>query len=438
MDLYKWLSVLPQFLILLPGAASCYLPAQNQLKYPPGKTALLCLSVLTPYSLAASAVCALLQIDTNLVLLPSLFAFFFLYRRTVDMDLSRCLAIFVGVCAIETFPAQFAYCFDARLHPTSGAAYFSVEAAFFQLALSLLLLAAFSWPARRRFSTVIDDVDFPKIWYCITVISLFFLVANVLIVPISYSTLQAGRLFLLFPLMEGIALILLVMIYLLFYKNAAMIFEHAKLKERSQLLEMQAHQYQTLQEYIHKTMRLRHDFRHSLRLLASLAECGDLGSIRSHLEEYEIRLSENAPTTYCQNAALNALFSYYHEMAVCAGIQTEWHIELPESLTVSELDMASLFGNLIENAIAGCQTLTEGKKYFCLTAQIRHGNRLYVVSSNNFDGNVRKGKTGYRSTRHDGHGIGLASITAVAEKYDGMAHFYHREKDFFVDVMLKI
>lgn len=50
---------------------------------------------------------------------------------------------------------------------------------------------------------------------------------------------------------------------------------------------------------------------------------------------------------------------------VCA-VQTfpAWKIELPEPLTVSELDMAALFGNT-----------------------------LYVVSTNSFDGKVKKART---------------------------------------------
>ena len=438
MDMHKWLSNLSRFLILLPGIASCYLPAGRHMKYPPAKTALFCLAVLIPYSLAASASATLLQINPDIILLPSLLPFFFLYRHTVDIDLPRSLAIYVGVWAIETFPAQFAYCFDAYLHPASGAADFSTEAALFQLTLSLVLLAAFIRPARRKFSIVIDDMDSPKIWYCSVAVSFIFLASNILMVPLSYSTPQAGRLFFLFPLLESAALIILIAIYMLFYRSSSLILEHAKLRERSHLLEMQSHQYLTLQEYIRRTAKLRHDLRHSLRLLASLAEIGDLDSIRSHLAEYELRLSENTPVAYCRNAALNALFGYYHEAALSAGIRTDWRIELPQPLTVSELDMASLFGNLMENAIAGCQTLKEDKRYFCLTAQIRHGNSLYVVSTNNFDGNVRKGKTGYRSTRHEGAGTGLASITAVAEKYGGTAHFYNSEKEFFADVVLKI
>lgn len=83
---------------------------------------------------------------------------------------------------------------------------------------------------------------------------------------------------------------------------------------------------------------------------------------------YERSLSEHAPAVFCANAALNALFGYYHEMAVSAGVDTDWRISLPDPLTVSELDLAGLFGNLLENGIKGCQTLPEGERRFAGSA----------------------------------------------------------------------
>lgn len=438
MDMNKWMAALLQFLVLLPSAASCYYAMKNQMRYTPLKTAILCMAVILPYSLLCASLSAILRIGVDTLLLPSLVLFFFLYRRTVAASLPKCLATYVGVCAVQSFPAQFAYSLDAFLHPTSGAADFSVEAAFFRLGVSCLIAVAFAWPACHRFFRVVDCLDTPRIWYSTIALSSVFLIFNVLGVPKSYSTLHTGRMFFLFLLLEGCMLAVLTSIYLLFYWGTAVILEHAELKERSQLLEMQSHQYRALQEHMRQTARLRHDFRHSVRMLSSLAEKGDINSIQTHLEEYEISLAKNTPINYCANAALNALFSYYHEMTVSAGIDTDLHIELPDPLPATELDMASLFGNLIENAIDGCLTVPEGERYFCLTTENRHGNRLYIVSTNSFDGKVRKWKNHYRSTKHAGNGIGLAAIATTAEKYGGSAQASNTSSEFFVDVVLKI
>ena len=438
MNMEKWLSVLPQFLVLLPSAASCYYTMKNQMRYTPVKTAGLCLAVLVPYSLLSAFLCTILEIEANVIFLPMLIVFFFLYRCTVTASLPKCLAVYVGVCAVQSFSGQFAYAFDAYLHPGSGAAEFSAEAAFFQFGLSCVIAAAFAWPACQYFFRMVDRLDNPRIWYATVALSSVFLTFNILSVPRSYSTLYTGRIYYLFPLLELCMLAVLTAIYLLFYWGTSVILEHAELKERAQLLEIQSRQYQALQEHMNQTARLRHDFRHSVRLLSDMAERGDLEGIRTYLAQYEKTLTEHVAVNYCTNSTLNALFRYYHEMAVSAGIEAAWKIGLPDPLTVSELDLASLFGNILENGIEGCQTLPAGKRYFNLTAELRHGNSLYIVATNSFDGHVKKGKTGYRSTKRSGTGIGLAAIAAVTEKYGGVLQVSNSDSEFFTDVVIKI
>ncbi len=436
MQFNEWLSDFVQLLVLIPAAISCYLPTRNQLKYPMTRIILLCCAMLVPFALAGAAIAAVFHLETNIIMLPALSAFFFLYRLTVKFDLSRTLAVYVGVCAIQTFPAQFANIADTYLK--SEMAGFTLQAAFIQLGLSCLLTAVFVYPARNHFSKAVDEPGMSGIWYSTVALSSIFLIFNLLAIPIPYETARETGLQYLFPALELCGLALLIMIYVLFYRGAIIIIENAQLEKRSQLLEMQTHQFRELQEYLRRTRRLRHDFRQSVHLLSALAENGDLDSIRTHLSQYEQRLMENVSVNYCANTALNALFSYYHELAVSAGIKTDWKIELPDPLTVSELDMAALFGNLMENAIDACSALPADQRYFSLTSHIRHGNTLYVISTNSFDGQVRKYKDGYLSTKHNGRGTGLTSITAVAEKYNGTAQIHHDSRDFFVDVVMKI
>lgn len=438
MNTERFLSAFLQHLVALPAAASCYLVMCRCLRYSPKRTAALSAAVLLPLIVSGAWLHAAAGFDLNAVLLPALLPLFLFYRRMVNADLSRCLAVFVGVCAVHTFPAQLACALDAYLNPLSGAAHLSVEAALLQLALSTLFAAVTACPAYKRYSGIIGQFDSPRIWYSTVVLSATFLTFNVLAVPQSYSTLHAGRMLWLFPVFELGALAVLVAVYILFYQSASIMFAHIKLTERSRLLEMQARQYRVLQEHMRQTARLRHDFRHSVRLLSALAREGDIESIRSHLSQYEKQLSTKAPATYCKNAALNALLCYYGEMADRAGIATDWRILLPDDFHLHEPDMAALFGNLMENAIFGCGQAPAQNRYFFLTAEVRQENYLYVVSTNSFDGHVRLGADGYCSTRHAGKGTGLASIAAVAEKYGGSSHASHRGTEFFVDVVLKL
>lgn len=435
MKLQAWGNLLAQYLILFPAAATCYLPMKNQMKYTPAKTAALCLAVLLPWSMAAAWAQAAFGLDGNTVLLASLPVLFLLYRRTVHTDLARTLAVYVSVCAVLTFSAHMVNLYMAYLHPPARNPYNAAGCSLLQAGLACLLVAA-AWVLRPPTRWSIDHVNFMPIWYSIVAISGIVLVLNVALVPDSLALYYEGQSFHLLPLLEACLLALLACVYVLFYQAARLMLDQAQLEQRNQLLEMQSHQYRALQEHMEQTARLRHDFRHSVRLLSDMAGQGDLEGMRAYLTQYESILGEKLPVHYCANSALDALFRYYHELAASAGIQVSWRIELPEPLTVSELDLASLFGNILENGIEGCQTMPEQKRYFNLTVELRHGNSLYVVATNSFDGRVKKGKNGYRSTKHCGTGIGLAAIAAVAEKYDGILQVSNSASEFFTDVVM--
>lgn len=437
MQIHEWLCVLTQYLYLFPLVLSCYLPMKNQLRYSKTKTALICLAVLVPFVLVAAWVQMILEVHANWLQIPAAVLFFPLYCKTLKADLPRCLAVYTGVCAAQTFPAQFANTFNAWAYSTGDLVNrFTPEAGLFHGLLACLLPLAVMYPVCRQCAWMIDHLVSPRIWYSTVILSSVFLVINIAAIS-RFEDFKFMR-HDLFPLLEACAMALLAAIYVLFYQGSRILLEHAQLEQRSQLLEMQSHQYRVLQEHMRQTAQLRHDFRHSVRLLSTLAEQENLESIRTHLAKYEHVLEKAVSVHYCSNATLNALFGYYHEMAVSTHIETNWKIELPEPLAISELDLASLFGNLIENAIEGSQTLPEDKRYFSLTTEVQHGNCLYIVSTNSFDGCVKKWKSGYRSTKHGGSGIGLASISAVVEKYHGSVQFSNSDREFFVDIVLCI
>lgn len=437
-NLHTYLTLLPQFFILLPSALLCYLPMKNRMKFSCKRTALLCLSVFIPYSAIAAGMVLVTGLDINIILFPSLVLFFLFYRHSVRADISCTLSIFMDVCTLMTFPAQFSYGFDAWLYPASNAADFSMWGALFQLALSCLFAAVLSVPCAKFYSGMVERLSYPQVWYPLLAVHGILFLFNLLMIPHSYGTLYAGRVFSIFLSLETVVFLLFLLLHIIFYHMADVVLKHAELTERSRFLEMQAGQYQTLQNYMQQTRRLRHDFRQSVHILSVLADKGDLSGLKAHLQEYEQRWDTDIPVNYCSNAALNALFNYYKGMADAQGVKTDWQLSIPEPLTISELDLASLFGNLIENAITGCMTAPEGDRYFALSVEALQGNCLYIVSTNSFDGRTRKSGHDYLSTKRYGEGTGLLSISSVAEKYQGYARISHKGKNFFVDVMLKV
>lgn len=430
-------STLLQMLVLLPATASCMLCARDYRRFAPRKTTILASSTLLATALLLAWAHAFLQLPLWIAGIFAAIALLAVFCLLTTLDRARILAIYVGILAIETFPLQFALCFDAHLHPESGAADISVSAAALQLVFAITLMVAFAYPASHAFASLLDELDMPRVWYLAVFVSAIFLGGNLAVIPLHYQTLYAGRLDDLFPWLEAGGMVLLIVIYLLFYRGAHLILESARLRERAQIFEREAHQYQTLRTYMDETARLRHDFRHSVRVLNALAQKGDLPTLRQYLASYEQQVQDAPVLNLCRNSALDALFGYYASLAASESTPIRWDLSLPDPLPFSELAMSSLFGNLLDNALQASLGVPEEQRQICLTATVR-GDSLYVVCTNTFDGTVRKDKRGYLSAKHIGRGTGLASICAVAEQNGGYAHFSNDNHEFFADIALRL
>ncbi len=439
MQFPTWIQSLLTGTRLLPAIVFCYVPMGNQLKLPVRKTVGICFAAWLLLDLAAMLSYSSGLRDFNIVLMAALFLFFPVYRYTLRADQARALAVFLCGCTLMSYPAHFSYMLDAWRNPYSGIDTFSYTRELGHILFSVLVLAVCALPVHRYLTWMVDHLDIPRIWHSLTVIALLALAINLLVVPKSYQTLYTGRMFFLYMMFEIWSLLVQVFFHRVFYLIAVDIVNRAEQEKKTRLWEIQASQYQALRSHMQETAKLRHDFRHSVRILTTLARKGDWESLQSYLGKYaENNLLEPAGQNWCANAALNALFSYYYELAVSEGIRVDWRLELPDPLTVSELDLASLFGNLLENAVAGCRTVPAAQRCFSLSAEVQNGKQLYIVSTNRFNGLVKKRDDEYLSTRQGGRGIGLPSIAAVAEKYHGSARFSNSETEFWADIVLKL
>jgi hypothetical protein len=425
-----------QFADFFPLMALCYFPMTNQLRFSTRKNISLCTVTLLLCTFLCPGICLLFHLSATPVLVLVAVPLYFLYHFTVTTDWSRSLAVYMSNFALLTFAAQFSFAFDAWLFPDSGSADFSLDAAIFRLFLSYGFALILFFPYCKLYSWLIDNLLFPKIWYTMATLNSIVFLFNLMMIPSNYATFYVGHMFASFLTLEIIILLFSFFLHVQFYQIALFFMKYSKLETQTELLEMQSSQYHALENYMQQTSRQRHDFRQSVHILQSLAEQGDLEHIKEYLQTFAQQLNTNPPARYCSDTALNALFNYYHELAVSSHISTNWKIELPEPLCITQLDLVNLFGNLMENAIDGCLRVPEEQRYFALSVQIKYGHQLYIVSTNSFDGCLKKTPTGYASTKRNGSGIGTLSITAVSEKYHGYTKFSNNANEFFVDVML--
>ena len=103
------------------------------------------------------------------------------------------------------------------------------------------------------------------------------------------------------------------------------------------------------------------------------------------------------------------------------GIRFEDEIRaLPDPAVMQEIDMISLMGNLLDNAIEACQVSGQEEPYLRFSSVIR--KKVWMVEvSNSKDPGLSPKKDGMKTTKEDraSHGLGMGIIQSIVSRYSG-------------------
>ena len=433
----KYFACVAVNLIFVPAAVLCFAPMRNKLKFGALRTFIIASVALVVSILAISALDAMFGEIQNLVLFPAIILLYTIYHYCVNVHISKSLAIFTHVCALMGVASNVGTGIDALLEPESTGAF---DITPLNIAIPVVTCIATAIvlviPFRKYGSFLVDSFDLHKVWYITVFISIMIFLTDVSIIPKKYETLYTNNTFRAFWVILVSLMIFLLLFAVIFYYIVKGMLDYSEKAEKMRFLEMQESQYIRQQKYIEDTSRARHDLRQTLRTLKGMADSGDLNGIREYLDKYISTVPENDTVRYCKNSAVNAILNFYTRLARVHEIILDWQVALPEDVDIDDTDLCIVIGNILENAVNACRNITDGSRYIQLTVAVKNGN-LCIVAVNPYSGKLRHKDGRYYSTNRKGSGIGLSSITSVAEKNGGTAQFHHENGEFFSDVIMK-
>ncbi|MSS59129.1 GHKL domain-containing protein [Erysipelotrichaceae bacterium Oil+RF-744-GAM-WT-6] len=195
--------------------------------------------------------------------------------------------------------------------------------------------------------------------------------------------------------------------------------------------------------------RLRHDYRHQITVLQEFARNGETEELSAYLSEMMKAIPQNSDIRYTQNIAVNAVIAYYASQAKKKGVQTDIDLQLAATLSMDmEQSLCVVFGNLLENACEAIDRLDRGdngaadkggeQKRFIRLSAVEHQGNLIIHMENSMDGKIRKWGRFYISSKRQEVGIGLSSISNIAEMHGGDAEFHGENGVFVSDVYMEL
>ena len=180
---------------------------------------------------------------------------------------------------------------------------------------------------------------------------------------------------------------------------------------------------------IHKEMRgYKHDFHHHLQTLKGQLEAGEVDRAIAYIEQLDEQLMNVDTLLKTGNVSLDAILSAKIAQAKAENIAVTVKANVPDTLTISDLELSIIIGNLLGNAIEACRTVL-GERFIRIYMTMK-GNMLYF-SMLNASGEKKKKKGSLFSSDKDGiHGFGLRRAEAILHEHGGWVKYNSEDGAF--------
>ena len=361
---------------------------------------------------------------SNIVML---FLLTFNYHTTMKKRILSVVLIYLSLLCIEMIVVLISGYIDFHLLKTSQ--YASVFGILLIRILTFVLVAVLS-----GFRNLKRGMDIPTEYWL-----------NVLLLPISSIVIlillfEYGK-FSMIPLLVCISLLLLINIGTFYLYDRMILMAENKTQ---MLLTLQQNEYFQMQIAMMKSSMegvrvLRHDLKNQLCALQAIAQSGNIKAVNKHIDDL---IGANESTkNYADSGNINidSILNYKIFEAEQAGIPVTLQCNIPSSLYVASVDVCSILGNLIDNAIHACTRVQLGKRQ--INISIRYDKKcLMIVVVNTYDGKLiyKNGNIESSNVDKERHGVGLLSIRKSVEKYDGIMEIENTNELFKVVIILPL
>ena len=173
----------------------------------------------------------------------------------------------------------------------------------------------------------------------------------------------------------------------------------------------------------------RHDLRHHLNYLNACISENKLQEAASYIEQTCEDINNTKVVQYSQNEPLNLILSSYVNKALEKEITIEVLVSATNFIRFQITDLCSLLANAIENAIHGCEQLTDSNCRYIKLHMYEKSNKLCLNIHNSY-AVLPTFVQGLPVSSKEGHGIGVKSMIYVVEKYHGVYGFHAKDGRF--------
>lgn len=186
---------------------------------------------------------------------------------------------------------------------------------------------------------------------------------------------------------------------------------------------------------IHTEMRgYKHDFHNHLQTLKGQLEAGEVERALTYIEELDTQLMTVDTLLKTGNITLDAILSAKIAQAKASGIAVTVKANIPNRLTVSDVGLSIIIGNLLDNAIEACCKV-EGERFIRIYIAMR-GKMLYFSMLNAAGPKQKKIGKFFSTHKNGSHGFGLKRAESIIEEKGGWVKYNSEDGAFSSEFLI--
>ena len=212
-------------------------------------------------------------------------------------------------------------------------------------------------------------------------------------------------------------------VYILgFYHMVSLLEKESQMQKLRLLHEQTQNQmdlYQSMKKRYEQQRRFSHDYKNQLNCIQGMIESGQTKEALEYISGLTGNFRQNELCVNTSHAVVNIMLNQKYQEASDRGIvMTMVSGDLSE-LTISEEDIVTLLGNLLDNAIEACEKLSENK--VIQFKMVLEEEQLVLSIRNPVKDAVRIKDNRIITSKQDKsrHGIGLLNVDSVIRKNNG-------------------
>ena len=185
--------------------------------------------------------------------------------------------------------------------------------------------------------------------------------------------------------------------------------------------------------------RFRHDLRNHTTVINAMLEQGEYDNAKRYFSSLTADLYSAATQYSTGNTVVDSLLNVQAQRASEQNISIVFEGAIPEH-GIDPKDMCVCFGNLLDNAIEACATLSVRTERIVRIQSITQNNVLIVSFVNTVASTTIVSGELPKTTKKDikAHGIGLRNVRDTAKKYNGSLHLSTENGKFIAELLLEL